>query len=454
MAPPASFPLITLALTLCTSTPFPSSPTTTRLTVLASPLPSQDASPPPGEAAQNTSKEHSTDYHLWGKQIPESPDVADEHSGRSGIFRDSPMAGITSTFPSERGGGTVPAPLKDGNEAAFSVLHQNNVDPDFDETQDVSFKAPCDPKRNQGCEGGKRVDDMADESDTRIIIPVSSSTNNTTNGDNKTTFNINTSKDSNATLDIQPITDMAGQSSNKPTSTANSILHGTYSTTSTRLPTTTSTTILILKTAAVAQTASPPTTRTTLTAALKTTLPTTTAKTSTATTTATGPQTTTTRNSVSRPPKVKGQATKVKGQKGRGGRGGGGRGGGKKKSGGTPKSSVSSVPTHHLAKHFTGFVQHVWLPNSTPRPPGPLDDGPFGSILWRDKKYLVSVLIPIGVGFAGAMMIIVMAYASRAWRKRKERLAHAQGLPGSFLEAATSKNDDTAPLHESSDDEF
>ncbi|KAL8614594.1 hypothetical protein ACOMHN_053440 [Nucella lapillus] len=51
------------------------------------------------------------------------------------------------------------------------------------------------------------------------------------------------------------------------------------------------------------------------------------------------------------------------------------------------------------------------------------------------------------------MMIIVMAYASRAWRKRKERLAHAQGLPGSFLEAATSKNDDMAPLHESSDDD-
>lgn len=36
----------------------------------------------------------------------------------------------------------------------------------------------------------------------------------------------------------------------------------------------------------------------------------------------------------------------------------------------TTKTSVSSQPTHHLARHFTGFVQHVWLPNSTPRPPG------------------------------------------------------------------------------------
>ncbi|KAK7504267.1 hypothetical protein BaRGS_00004571, partial [Batillaria attramentaria] len=63
----------------------------------------------------------------------------------------------------------------------------------------------------------------------------------------------------------------------------------------------------------------------------------------------------------------------------------------------------------------------------------PADDGPFGSILWRDKKYLVSVLIPVGVGFTGAIMIIVMAYVSRAWRKRKER-ARAQGSPRSFLE--------------------
>ena len=41
-----------------------------------------------------------------------------------------------------------------------------------------------------------------------------------------------------------------------------------------------------------------------------------------------------------------------------------------KKNASTTKTSVSSQPTHHLARHFTGFVQHVWLPNSTPRPPG------------------------------------------------------------------------------------
>ncbi|XP_070179348.1 uncharacterized protein [Littorina saxatilis] len=168
-----------------------------------------------------------------------------------------------------------------------------------------------------------------------------------------------------------------------------------------------------------------------------TTLKTTTLKTTTSLTTPTTPRTTTT--AVTAHPKWE------KGRKRHGNTG--------RKSSSTSKTSTSSQG-HHLAKHFTGFVQHVWLPNSTPRQPGPADEGPFGSILWKDKKYLISVLIPIGVGFAGAMMIIVMAYASRAWRKRKERYAQEHGAPRSFLEAATSKNDDTAPLQESSDDEF
>lgn len=51
----------------------------------------------------------------------------------------------------------------------------------------------------------------------------------------------------------------------------------------------------------------------------------------------------------------------------------------------------------------------------------------------QDKKYLLSVLIPIAVGFAGAMLIIVMAYVSRAYRKRKDRTI-ITGAPRSFLE--------------------
>ncbi|XP_025105582.1 uncharacterized protein LOC112571018 isoform X2 [Pomacea canaliculata] len=120
---------------------------------------------------------------------------------------------------------------------------------------------------------------------------------------------------------------------------------------------------------------------------------------------------------------------------------------------GTRTKQLSGKQMEYLARHFTGFVQNVWLANPTPRAPGPIDDGPFGSILWQDKKYLLSVLIPIAVGFAGAMLIIVMAYVSRAYRKRKDRTI-ITGAPRSFLEAATSKADDMAPLQESSDDEF
>ena len=36
----------------------------------------------------------------------------------------------------------------------------------------------------------------------------------------------------------------------------------------------------------------------------------------------------------------------------------------------TAKTTVTTHSSHHLARHFTGFVQHVWLPNSTPRHPG------------------------------------------------------------------------------------
>lgn len=55
----------------------------------------------------------------------------------------------------------------------------------------------------------------------------------------------------------------------------------------------------------------------------------------------------------------------------------------------------------------------------------------------QDKKYLLSVLIPIAVGFAGAMLIIVMAYVSRAYRKRKDRTI-ITGAPRSFLEVSWS----------------
>lgn len=34
----------------------------------------------------------------------------------------------------------------------------------------------------------------------------------------------------------------------------------------------------------------------------------------------------------------------------------------------SPTPAGASPSGHHVAKHFTGFVQHVWLPNSTPRP--------------------------------------------------------------------------------------
>ncbi|XP_046342569.2 cell wall integrity and stress response component 2-like [Haliotis rufescens] len=118
-----------------------------------------------------------------------------------------------------------------------------------------------------------------------------------------------------------------------------------------------------------------------------------------------------------------------------------------------PRPHMTKAQYEYLVRHFTGFMQHLRVGHATPNSladPLDFDDGPFGSVLWRDKKYLVSVLIPIGVGITGAMLIIVTAYATRVCRRRKV----AERNPRTLLQPSVSRPDDIMLLDQSSDDEF
>ncbi|XP_067682562.1 serine-rich adhesin for platelets-like [Haliotis asinina] len=118
-----------------------------------------------------------------------------------------------------------------------------------------------------------------------------------------------------------------------------------------------------------------------------------------------------------------------------------------------PRPHMTKAQYEYLVRHFTGFMQHLRVGHATPNSladPLDFDDGPFGSVLWRDKKYLVSVLIPIGVGITGAMLIIVTAYATRVCRRRKV----AERNPRTLLQPSVSRPDDIMLLEQSSDDEF
>ncbi|KAK6182396.1 hypothetical protein SNE40_010099 [Patella caerulea] len=51
------------------------------------------------------------------------------------------------------------------------------------------------------------------------------------------------------------------------------------------------------------------------------------------------------------------------------------------------------------------------------------DDEPFGSSVWQDEKYMISIMIPIGISITGAMIIMIMAYAGKMCKKRREEVA-------------------------------
>ncbi|WAR19137.1 hypothetical protein MAR_000975 [Mya arenaria] len=49
----------------------------------------------------------------------------------------------------------------------------------------------------------------------------------------------------------------------------------------------------------------------------------------------------------------------------------------------------------------------------------PMDDEPFGTVIMKDNRFMVSVLIPIGVGSIGAAMIIVTVLSLRYIARRR-----------------------------------
>lgn len=101
-------------------------------------------------------------------------------------------------------------------------------------------------------------------------------------------------------------------------------------------------------------------------------------------------------------------------------------------------------------KHRTWFAQQHRLGRHEL---DPIDDGPFSSLIWKDKKYLISVLVPIGVGIAGAVVFVVAAYATRSCRGAPQTFIPTVGTD-LFLQHVHSRNDDIFLLMETTDDEM
>ncbi|CAI9729668.1 Hypothetical predicted protein [Octopus vulgaris] len=101
-------------------------------------------------------------------------------------------------------------------------------------------------------------------------------------------------------------------------------------------------------------------------------------------------------------------------------------------------------------KHRAWFTQHHRF---TRHELDPIDDNPFSSLIWKDKKYLISVLVPIGVGIAGAVIFVVAAYVTRSCRGSPQTFVPTVGTD-LFLQHVHSRNDDIFLLMETTDDEM
>ncbi|WAR19139.1 hypothetical protein MAR_000977 [Mya arenaria] len=69
------------------------------------------------------------------------------------------------------------------------------------------------------------------------------------------------------------------------------------------------------------------------------------------------------------------------------------------------------VLTHENGHQRMPFQHHLQLV--------PMDDEPFGTVIMKDNRFMVSVLIPIGVGSIGAAMIIVTVLSLRYIARRR-----------------------------------
>ncbi|XP_033735982.1 uncharacterized protein LOC117324304 [Pecten maximus] len=95
------------------------------------------------------------------------------------------------------------------------------------------------------------------------------------------------------------------------------------------------------------------------------------------------------------------------------------------------------------SRTHTGSLHHLSLV--------PIEDGPFGSLIWKDKKYLITVLVPIGIGIIGAVCIISMAYVVRFCHRHERKM---QEIRETIQKRYSNQNDQVILLTNSSDDEF
>ncbi|XP_069117982.1 mucin-21-like [Argopecten irradians] len=95
------------------------------------------------------------------------------------------------------------------------------------------------------------------------------------------------------------------------------------------------------------------------------------------------------------------------------------------------------------SRTHTGSLHHLSLV--------PIEDGPFGSLIWKDKKYLITVLVPIGIGIIGAVCIISMAYVVRFCHRNERKM---QEIRETIQKRYSNQNDQVILLTNSSDDEF
>ncbi|KAK3600606.1 hypothetical protein CHS0354_001135 [Potamilus streckersoni] len=85
----------------------------------------------------------------------------------------------------------------------------------------------------------------------------------------------------------------------------------------------------------------------------------------------------------------------------------------------------------------------------------PYEDHPFGNYLWKDKKYVVSIFIPVGLGILGALMIVVLTYSVRRCAKNNPAVeAAAQHITASISQDFDRRSDQINLLGHGTDEDI
>lgn len=122
----------------------------------------------------------------------------------------------------------------------------------------------------------------------------------------------------------------------------------------------------------------------------------------------------------------------------------------------SPQTQEQTTHEYRLFHHFTGFAQNVPVRSQYPHHNHhhlnlvPMEDSPFGNLLWKDKKYLISILVPISIGIVGAGCIIGMAYMARFCYRNERQIQ----IMKERVTQPQETNTDNIVLLDDSDDEF